>query len=151
MNKKEIIKLYLADLNNIVKQSPARDNRITMLEKELDTPEIGERKSAEEILEKRLNKKEKGLMPARLMPARIYDDDYAGASTSYIREDIVLELINASQVEPIGLPSDEEINKKIFALCSEMRPWDGKSNPQTPTEKLIEFANWLRSRNQKGK
>ena len=33
--KTEIIKLYLADLNNIVKQSPARDNRIVMLESEL--------------------------------------------------------------------------------------------------------------------
>ena len=33
--KEEIIKLYLSDLNNIVKQSPARDNRVAMLELEL--------------------------------------------------------------------------------------------------------------------
>ena len=35
MTTQEIIKLYLADLNNIVPQSPARDNRIAMLESEL--------------------------------------------------------------------------------------------------------------------
>jgi hypothetical protein len=33
--RKEIIEFYLKDLNNIVPQSPARDNRINMLEKEL--------------------------------------------------------------------------------------------------------------------
>lgn len=33
--KEEIINLYLDDLKNIVPQSPARDNRIAMLESEL--------------------------------------------------------------------------------------------------------------------
>ena len=35
MKKKELIKLYLSDLNNIISQSPARDNRISMLKQEL--------------------------------------------------------------------------------------------------------------------
>lgn len=36
MTKKEIIELYISDLKNIVFDSPARDNRIKMLEDELD-------------------------------------------------------------------------------------------------------------------
>ena len=35
MTKQEIIKLYLGDLKNIVKESPARNNRIAILESEL--------------------------------------------------------------------------------------------------------------------
>jgi len=40
--KEEIIKLYLSDLNNIVRQSPARDSRIAMLESELQALEGGQ-------------------------------------------------------------------------------------------------------------
>jgi len=38
MNKEEIIKLYIEDLNTKVPKSSARDNRISMLELELSTP-----------------------------------------------------------------------------------------------------------------
>jgi hypothetical protein len=40
--------------------------------------------------------------------------------------------------------TDEEIDKKIFQLCSEMRPWDGKSSPKTTPELLKEFAKWAK-------
>jgi hypothetical protein len=35
MTKLEIIKLYLGDLHNLVTESPARENRIAMLESEI--------------------------------------------------------------------------------------------------------------------
>jgi hypothetical protein len=44
MTKQEIIKLYIGDLLNIIPQSPARDNRIALLESELAKEEEPEEK-----------------------------------------------------------------------------------------------------------
>jgi hypothetical protein len=48
-------------------------------------------------------------------------------------------------LQPIELPSEIAINKKIFLLCSEMRQWDGKSSPKTTPELLMEFSKWMLS------
>lgn len=51
-----------------------------------------------------------------------------------------------------GLPTDEEIDKKIFEICSKKRPWDGKSLPITAPEMLNELAQWFKNgtRNNEG-
>ena len=41
MDKIEILKLYISDLKNIVKQSDARDSRIETMEKELEIASTG--------------------------------------------------------------------------------------------------------------
>ena len=42
------------------------------------------------------------------------------------------------------IPTDEIVQKKIFALCSEMRHWDGKSSPKTTPELLNKFWQWMK-------
>lgn len=51
-----------------------------------------------------------------------------------------------------GLPTDEEIDKKIFEICSKKRPWNGKSLPITAPEMLNELAQWFKNgtRNNEG-
>lgn len=53
-------------------------------------------------------------------------------------------------LQPIDELTDREIDKKIFEVCSEMRPWNGKTSPTTAPEMLKEFAIWYRDK-MKGK
>jgi len=56
------------------------------------------------------------------------------------------QLASQSQSLPSVLPSEEEINRKIFLLCSEMKVWDGKTlHTKTTVELLNEFAVWFKS------
>ena len=47
--------------------------------------------------------------------------------------------------QAVIMPTEEDINKKVFQMCSEMRPFDGKTLPKTTPEYLMEFANWFKS------
>ena len=47
---------------------------------------------------------------------------------------------------PVKEITDEEINKKIWEICSEKREWDGKSNIISVPELLFEFAKWMRNK-----
>jgi len=42
--------------------------------------------------------------------------------------------------------TDEDIDKKIFEICTKMRTWDNKSHPVTVPELIKEFATWLKSK-----
>lgn len=52
----------------------------------------------------------------------------------------------AQSYPQVTVPSDEEVNKKIFEICTRMRQWDGKDHPVTVPELMTELATWFKNK-----
>lgn len=59
---------------------------------------------------------------------------------------ILIESIQKVASPKETFPTDDEVNKKIFEICTRMRQWDGKSNTPSVPELMVEFSKWIYDR-----